>query len=171
MSNDIDQVTWTSPTGRLITISMANNKLTMTVAGVANDLPVSILGGNAVKQLAPALAANFSYVVSASTKINDKSTNVQCGVPANMVAALLMLKDAAEANRPKSRQEQYNHLAAKYAAAKRDAENAREKAYANDTGKGFDRAQQLDEIAEAARLAVVAFGDMHQSDVAADDAD
>lgn len=153
MSNTITKAEWTTASGKIITVS-ADTALTLAVDGKAvAERPLLMHTKYAG---VPALARDYTWAIRAG--------NVITGVPVQQAEIIKQIQAEIEAARPKSRQEQYNALEATWAAAQHAADKARETAHNTDTGNGFDVARELDAKAEAARQAVIDFGNLHQAD-------
>jgi multidrug efflux pump subunit AcrA (membrane-fusion protein) len=148
-------ITFTSKSGKSVTIIVGADQYTVSVDGkLLGETGNSLILAKYIKRLERELAATgCSHVL----QVGD----IWMGIPTAIAPKILAAREVAQPLSV-SRQAQYDNLEAAYRAAKDAEEEAQEAAYDNDSGAGWDRVRELAKATEAARLAVVDFGDLHE---------
>lgn len=155
------QITWTTPGGRTITVTpdtyAPQTWLTVTIDGQIGDGQLLPVDDGRLAKLAPQLrAAGYSHAIACGA--------AAIGVPADLVDQITALQGTG--NRPKSLREQRDDLVADRAAALDALSAARERAFAADTGRGWDQVRKADDAVRAAEQALAEFDSAHPEVVA-----
>lgn len=151
------QITWTTPGGRTVTVTPDTYAphiwLTVTVDGQVGDGQLLHVDDGKLAKLAPQLrAAGYSHAIACGA--------AAIGVPPELVDQIRALQGTAR-NQPKSLREQRDDLVLARAAALDALSAARERAFAGDTGRGWDEVRKADEAVRAAEQALAEFDAAH----------